>query len=126
VRGKAQGGAGFEPDIEISVGNDAHQLAVIPALTTASEPLAALIEGRLAETFEWLTGSSKSTAMIYLLAFPAGLESDEWTAGLAKAEEKYQAKPIGQLEFVIPRPPRLMVRGAAAVFLHASRVPAAE
>ena len=126
VRGKAQGSDKFDPDIEINVGNEAHQLAVVPALTTADEPLAALVEGRLAETFEWLNGPSKSKAMIYLLAFPAGLESDEWTAGLAKAEEKYEAKPIGQLEFVIPRPPRLMVRGAAAVFLHASRVPAAE
>lgn len=126
VRGKAQGGDKFDPDIEIDIDHEAHQLAVVPVLTTANEPLAAQIEGRLAETFEWLKGPSKPKAMIYLLAFPNGLEDDEWKAGMAKAEEKYEAKTIGQMEFVIPRPPRIMLRGAAAVFMHASRVPAAE
>lgn len=126
VRGKAQGGDKFDPDLEIDIDHEAHQLAVVPVLTTANEPLAAQIEGRLAETFEWLKGPSKPKAMIYLLAFPNGLEDDEWKAGMAKAEEKYEAKTIGQMEFVIPRPPRIMLRGAAAVFMHASRVPAAE
>lgn len=126
VRGKAQGGDKFDPDIEIDIDHEFHQLAVVPVLTTADEPLSAQIEGRLAETFEWLNGPLKPRAMIYLLAFPNGLEDDEWKAGLAKAEEKYEAKTIGQMEFVIPRPPRVMLRGAAALFLHASRVPAAE
>ena len=126
VRGKAQGGEKFDPDIEIDIDHEFHQLAVVPVLTTADEPLSTQIEGRLAETFEWLNGPLKPRAMIYLLAFPNGLEDDEWKAGLAKAEEKYEAKTIGQMEFVIPRPPRVMLRGAAALFLHASRVPAAE
>ena len=126
VRGKAQGGDKFDPDLEIDIDHEFHQLAVVPALTTADEPLSTQIEGRLAETFEWLNGPLKPRAMIYLLAFPSGLEDADWTAAMAKAEERYEAKTIGQMEFVIPRPPRAMIRGAAALFLHASRVPAAE
>ena len=126
VRGKAQGGEKFDPDIEIDIDHEFHQLAVVPVLTTADEPLSTQIEGRLAETFEWLNGPLKPRAMIYLLAFPNGLEDDEWKAGLAKAEEKYEAKTIGQMEFVIPRPPRVMLRGAAALCLNASRLPPAD
>ena len=126
VRGKAQGGTKFDPDLEIEINRDVHQLAVLPVLTTADEPLPDQIDKRLAESFQWLSGVMKPRAMIYLLAFPSGIEEEEWKAALAKAEEKYQAKAVGQIEFVIPRPPRQMLRGAAAVFLHASRVPQRE
>lgn len=126
VRGKAQGSDKFDPDMEIDIDHEAHQLAVVPVLTIADEPLAAQIEGRLAQTFEWLNSPSKPKAMIYLLIFPNGLADEEWKAGLAKAEEKHEAKSIGEMEFVIPRPPRIMLRGATILLLHASRVPAAE
>lgn len=125
VRGKSQGSAKFDPDMELDIDREVHQLAVVPVLTTADEPLSAQLDKGLAEVFEWL-GKLKARSMIYLLAFPGGLESDEWKAALAKAEEKYEAKAIGQLEFVIPRPPRVMERGSAAVFVHSSRVPKEE
>ena len=125
VRGKAQGSAKFDPDLELDINHEANQLAVVPALTSADEPLSDQLDKGLAETFQWL-GALKARSMIYLLAFPAALQDEEWTAALAKAEEKYQAKAVGQMQFVIPRPPRIMVRGSAAVFLHASRVPQEE
>ena len=108
--------------VELDINSEAHQLAVVPVLTTADEPLSDQIDKGLATTFEWL-GKMKARSMIYLLAFPSGMNDDDWKAALAKAEEKYQAKAIGQMQFVIPRPPRSMVRAAAAVFLHASRIP---
>ena len=125
VRGKAQGSAKFDPDLELDINQEAHQLAVVPVLTSADEPLSDQLDKGLAETFEWL-GNLKARSMIYLLAFPTGMNDDDWKVALAKAEEKYQARAVGQMEFVIPRPPRAMVRGAAAVFLHASRVPQEE
>jgi len=125
VRGKAQGSAKFDPDLELDINQEAHQLAVVPVLASADEPLSDQMDKGLAETFEWL-GNLKARSMIYLLAFPTGMNDDDWKAALAKAEEKYQARAVGQMEFVIPRPPRAMVRGAAAVFLHVSRVPQEE
>ena len=125
VRGKSQGSAKFDPDLELDINQEAHQLAVVPVLASPDEPLSDQLDKGLAETFEWL-GNLKARSMIYLLAFPTGMNDDDWKAALAKAEEKYQARAVGQMEFVIPRPPRAMVRGAAAVFLHASRVPKEE
>ena len=122
VRGPAQGEAKFNPDLEIGINGEAHQLAVVPVLTSADEPLAHQIEKELTETFQWL-GKMKARSIIYLLAFPGGLNDEGWKAGLAKAEEMYEAKSVGQMQFVIPRPPRQMIWASAAVLLHASRVP---
>ena len=122
VRGKSQGSAKFDPDLEIDINREAHQLAVVPVLTSAEAPLADQIDDGLAETFEWL-GKLKARSIVYLLAFPNSINDDDWKAGVAKAAEKYQAKPLGEMEFVIPRPPRSMARGAAAIFLHESRIP---
>jgi len=125
VRGKAQGSAKPDPDLELDINREAHQLAVVPALVIPDQPLSDQLDKGLAGTFEWL-GNLKARSIIYLLAFPSGIEDEEWKEALAKAEQKYEAKAIGQLQFVIPRPPRAMVRAAAAVFLHASRVPQEE
>ena len=123
VRGKAQGSAGFDPDMEIDINQEAHQLAVVPVLTSADQPLADQIDKGLAETFEWL-GKLKARSMVYLVAFPNSIEDEEWKVGLDRAAEKYQAKPVGQMEFLLPRPPLTMTRVVvAAAFLHESRVP---
>ncbi|MCZ6615551.1 MAG: hypothetical protein O6920_07220 [Chloroflexi bacterium] len=123
VRGKVQGEAKFNPDLEININEEYHQLAVIPVLTTADEPLADQMEKGLAEAFQWLS-NMKARSIIYLLAFPGGLQDEEWQAGLAKAEEVYQAKAVGQMQFVLPRPPKPMLHASAAVLLHTSKVPA--
>ena len=81
------------------------------------------MEKGLAEAFQWLS-NMKARSIIYLLAFPAGLQDEGWQAGLAKAEEVYQAKALGQMQFVLPRPPKPMLHASAAVLLHASKVPA--
>lgn len=125
VRGKAQGNAKFNPDLELYINGEAHQLAIVPALTSPDSTLSEQLDNGLAGTFQWL-GALKARSMIYLLAFPAGLKDEEWTVALAKIEDKYQAKAVGQMEFVVPRPPRPMLRGSAAIFLHASRVPIEE
>lgn len=122
VRGKAQGNSKFDPDLELDINKEAHQLAVVPVLTSADVPLAKQIENNLSEVFEWLQ-KLKTRAMIYMLAFPNSISDEDWQEGLLKASEKYQAKSIGEMQFVIPRPPRSMVRGSATVFLHESRVP---
>ncbi len=122
VRGSVQGETKFNPDLEVEIDRESHQLAVVPALTTADKPLARLVETDLAETFQWLV-DLKARSMIYLLAFPGGLEDEGWLAGLAKAEEVYQAKAVGQMQFVVPRPPLQMLRASAALLLHASKVP---
>ncbi len=126
VRGKAQGSSTFDPDFELDIEHESHQLAVVPVLTSPGESLSDQLDTNLAEVFKWLGGAMKPKAMIYMLAFPAGVDDDEWKAALAKAEEKYEAKSFGEQQFVIPRPPRAMVRGSAALFLHSSRVPQTE
>ena len=122
VRGAAQGETKFNPDLEIGIDGEAHQLAVVPVLTSPDEPLAHQVEKELTEAFRWL-GKMKARSMIYLLAFPGGLNDEGWKTGVAKAEELYEAKSVGQMQFVIPRPPRQMTWASAAVLLHASRVP---
>lgn len=122
VRGKAQGNSKFDPDLELDINKEAHQLSVVPVLTSADVPLAKQIENNLSEVFEWLQ-KLKTRAMIYMLAFPNSISDEDWREGILKASEKYQAKSIGEMQFVIPRPPRSMVRGSATVFLHESRVP---
>lgn len=122
VRGPAQGEAKFNPDLEIGIRGEAHQLAIVPVLTSADESLAHQIEKELPETFLWL-GKMKERSIIYLLAFPGGLNDEGWKTGLARAEELYGAKSVGQMQFVIPRPPRQMLWASAAVLIHASRMP---
>lgn len=123
VRGKSQGSAKFDPDLEIDINREQHQLAVIPALATADRPLSAQLDRELAEAFQWVT-KLKARSMLYLVAFPSSLEDKEWKAALAKAEQKYHVKPLGQMEFMIPRAPKPMIRAAVALFLEESRVPA--
>ncbi|MEK7777342.1 MAG: hypothetical protein AAB303_01790 [Chloroflexota bacterium] len=123
VRGKSQGSAKFEPDLEIGIGREHHQLAVIPALATADRPLSAQLDRELAEAFQWVT-KLKARSMLYLVAYPSSLEDKDWKAALAKAEQKYHVKPLGQMEFMIPRAPRPLIRAAVALFLEESRVPA--
>lgn len=125
VRGKAQGSAKFDPDLEFDIDREYHQLAVVPVLTSADSPLSDQLDKNLAQAFQWL-GKLKARSMVYVLAFPASVDDDDWKAALAKAEEKYEARAIGDMQFVIPRPPRSMVRGAAALFLHTSRAPKRE
>ena len=123
VRGKAQGSSKFDPDLEIDINREFHQLAVVPVFVSADNPLTDQVGNGLRETFEWLSGAMKARAMVYLLAFPSSLDDDGWKTALTNAEEQYHAKIVGQMEFVIPRPPRQMARAAAAVFMHASRIP---
>ncbi|MBI4339747.1 MAG: hypothetical protein HY680_07320 [Chloroflexi bacterium] len=124
VRGKAQGSDKFDPDLELDINKEFHQLAVVPVLTSADEPMSVQVEKRLASYFQWLTGPLAPRAMLYVLAWPASTDDADWKAAIAKAQSSYNAKPFGQMQFVIPRPPRPMVRAAAAMFLPASRVPA--
>ncbi|MBI4203073.1 MAG: hypothetical protein HY532_08185 [Chloroflexi bacterium] len=124
VRGKAQGSDKFDPDIELDIDKEFHQLAVVPVLTSADEPLSRQVERNLAQHFRWLTGPIAPRAMLYLMVWPSSNEDADWKAAMAKAEQLYGAKPFGDAQFVIPRPPRQMIRGAAALFLPANRVPA--
>ncbi len=123
VRGKSQGSAKFDPDLEIDINHEYHQLAVIPALATADRPLSAQLDRELAEAFQWVT-KLKARSMLYLVAFPSRLDDKDWIASLAKAEQKYHVKPLGQMEFMIPQAPKPMIRAAVALFLEESRVPA--
>jgi hypothetical protein len=124
VRGKVQGSSKFDPDLELDINKEFHQLAVVPVLTSPDEPLSAQVEKNLGPYFQWLTGPIASRAMLYLLVWPASIEEADWKAAVTKAEQKYNAKPFGAMQFVIPRPPRQMVHGSAALFLPANRVPA--
>ena len=122
VRGKSQGSAKFDPDLEIDINHEYHQLAVIPALTTADRPLSAQLDNELAEAFQWVT-KLKGRSMLYLVAFPSGLADDDWKAALDKAAKQYHVKPFGQMEFMIPRAPKTLIRAAVALFMEESRVP---
>ena len=81
-----------------------------------------MVDGGLGGALEWASGVLKDRAIVYLLAFPSNIESEDWTNALAKAEEKYQLKALDSMQFVIPRPPREMARGVATVLMHSSRV----
>ncbi len=122
VRGKSQGSAKFDPDLEIDINREYHQLAVVPALTTADRPLTSQLDKELAPAFEW-AAKLKARSMIYLVAFPNSLSDQTWKDAVAHAAQKYHVKPLGQMEFMIPRAPRQMVRAAAALFMDEARVP---
>ncbi len=122
VRGKSQGSAKFDPDLEIDIDHEYHQLAVIPALATADRPLSAQLDNELAEAFQWVT-KLKARSMLYLVAFPSSLEDSDWKAALDKAAQQYHVKPFGQMEFMIPRAPKPLIRAAVALFMEESRVP---
>jgi hypothetical protein len=122
VRGASQGESKFNPDLEIEVAGEFHQLAVLPALTTPDRPLNLLAEQDLSETFLWLN-KLKTRAIVFLLAFPGGLEDEGWKAGLERLKELYEASAVGQFQFVIPRPPQQMIRASTALFLHTSQIP---
>lgn len=124
VRGKAQGSSKFDPDLEIDINREFHQLCVVPVLTSADEPFAAQVDKNLEPYFKWLTGPLAPRAMLYLMVWPASIEEADWKAAVTKIEQKYNAKPFGEMQFVIPRPPRQMIRGSAGLFLPAARVPA--
>lgn len=122
VRGASQGESKFNPDLEIEVEGEFHQLAILPALTTPDRPLTLLAEQDLSETFLWLN-KLKTRALVFLLAFPGGLEDEGWKAGLERLKELYEASAVGQFQFVIPRPPQQMIRASTALFLHTSQIP---
>ena len=122
VRGASQGESKFNPDLEIEVEGEFHQLAILPVLTTPDRPLTLLAEQDLSETFLWLN-KLKTRALVFLLAFPGGLEDEGWKAGLERLKELYEASALGQFQFVIPRPPQQMIRASTALFLHTSQIP---
>ena len=122
VRGASQGESKFNPDLEIEVEGEFHQLAILPVLTTPDRPLTLLAEQDLSETFLWLN-KLKTRALVFLLAFPGGLEDEGWKAGLERLKELYEASAVGQFQFVIPRPPQQMIRASTALFLHTSQIP---
>lgn len=122
VRGRSQGSVKFEPDLEIDIDHEYHQLAVIPVLTTADRPLSAQLDAELAEAFQWVP-KQKARSMLYLVAFPNSVEDDDWKAALDKAAQQYHVKPFGQMEFMIPRAPKQMIKAAVALFVEESRVP---
>jgi hypothetical protein len=122
VRGNSQGEGGFSPDIEINIDNEAHQVAVVPALVTPDKNLTTLVGEGLGGALEWASGIMKDRAIVYLLAFPSGIETEDWASALSKSEEKYQLKALDSMQFVIPRPPREMSRGTATVLIHSSRL----
>ena len=125
VAGKSQGSATFAPDMELDIEKESHQLAVIPVLTSDDQPLSAQVDTVLAESLTWLTGQGSAKTILYLIAFPGSTDDDDWKAAVAKIEQKCGAKPIGEMQFVVPRPPRTMLRAAAAVFVAGDRLPTA-
>ena len=121
VRGRSQGDAEFNPDIQIKIGTESHQLAIKSMPLSGNLDIPHYFSDELPGLFQWLD-NLKERAVLFTIAYPCSATDEAWTNAVSKAESALPVKVVGQKEFVVPRPPLPQVKACITMWRHASAV----
>ena len=122
IRGPAQGDVGFNPDLQLGIAGQSHQLAIKSMPVSGGMNISHYFSEELHDTFHWL-GDLKDRAALVTIAYPCSTTDQAWTDAVAAAEQDHGVKLTKQTEFVVPRPPLPMVKVCIGLWRHASVVP---
>ena len=125
VRGPAQGDGGFNPDLQLNILGESHQLAIKSMPISGGMDIAHYFSNELPDTFRWLA-DLRDRAALFTVAYPCSTTEQGWVDAARAAEDSFGVKLTGQTEFVIPRPPLPMVKACVALWRHASVMPETE
>jgi hypothetical protein len=119
VRGKAAGDTDFNPDLEIKIGTQSHQIAIKSLPLTPERDAAYYFSKELPCLFQWVNSLKERFALV-TVAYPCSIETPQWKEQVEKAEEAHQVKVIGQSEFYVPMPPRPLQKAVITIWRHQS------
>jgi len=122
IRGPAQGDVGFNPDLQLGIAGQSHQLAIKSMPVSGGMDILHYFAEDLHDPFHWL-GDLKDRAALVTIAYPCSTADQSWIDAVAAAESGHGVKLTGQTEFVVPRPPLPMVKVCIGLWRHASVVP---
>ena len=123
VRGRSQGDVGFNPDIQLRIGTESHQLAIKSMPLLGGLDIPHYFSDELPALFQWLD-NLKERAVLLTIAYPCSPTDEAWREAVSKAESALPVKVAGQTEFVVPRPPLPQVNACITMWRHASVVQA--
>ena len=121
VRGRSQGEGGFNPDMQVRIGAQSHQLSI------KSMPIAGELDhshyfaAELPSLFQWMNDLKERAALV-TIAYPCSMGDETWSQAVSGAEEQYGVALVGQTDFVVPRPPLPMAKACIALWRHGSMV----
>jgi hypothetical protein len=121
VRGRSQGESGFNPDLQLRIGAQSHQLSI------KSMPIAGELDhshyfaAELPPLFRWMNDLKERAALV-TIAYPCSTGDEPWSQAVSEAEEEHGVALVGQTDFVVPRPPLPMAKACIALWRHASVV----
>ncbi len=119
VRGRSQGESGFNPDLQIRIGDQSHQLAIKSMPISGGLDYAHFFATELPPLFQWMN-DLKERAALLTIAYPCSMQEAAWSEGVSGAEQGHGVTVVGQTDFVVPRPPLLMAKACIALWRHAS------
>ena len=121
VRGRSQGESEFNPDLQIRIGAQSHQLAIksMPLLGELDIPHYFATE--LPPLFKWMD-DLKDRAALLTIAYPCSMGDDGWRESVSTAESAHRVSVVGETDFVVPRPPLPMAKACIALWRHSSVV----
>ena len=121
VRGRSQGESGFNPDLQLRIGAQSHQLSIKSMPIVGELDYSRYFTNELPPLFQWMNDLKERAALV-TIAYPCSMRDEPWCQGVSAAEEAYGVTVVGQTDFVVPRPPLPMARACVALWRHASVV----
>ena len=121
VRGRARGEGGFDPDLQLGIGSQSHQLSIKSMPITGEMDPSRYCADELPPIFRWMNDLKERAALV-TIAYPCSMGDEAWIEGVSKAEETYGVTVVGQTDFVVPRPPLPMAKACVALWRHGSAV----
>jgi len=121
VRGRSQGEAEFNPDLQLRIGNQSHQLAIKSMPLKGELDLTHYFSRELPSLFQWINNLKERAALV-TIAYPCSMTDEAWTQAVSGAEAAHQVKATDHKEFIVPRPPLPQVKACISLWRHASMV----
>ena len=125
VRGRSQGEAEFNPDLQLRIGSQSHQIAIKSLPIRGERNIPHYFSTELPSLFQWVTALKERAALV-TIAYPCSLTDEAWTEAVSRAEADHQMKAVEHKEFVVPRPPLPQVKACLSLWRHSSMVPTSE
>ena len=121
VRGRSQGESGFNPDLQIRIEDQSHQLAIKSMPISGELFYPHYFANELPPVFQWMNDLKERAALV-TIAYPCSMQDEAWSEGVSGAEQVHGVALVGQTDFVVPRPPLPMAKACIALWRHSSVV----
>ena len=107
VRGRSQGEGGFDPDLQVRIGDQSHQLAIKSMPIAGEMDHSHYFAAELPSLFRWMNDLKERAALV-TIAYPCSTGDEAWSRAVSGAEGGVRGRAGG--------PDRL--RGAQAAPAH--------